>query len=212
MKNKIIGVICAAVLSVAVIQPDRALGQGAKPASTISLAEMKSQLTSLQGRIASTMSSLQQVKESAPNESSLKKAAADFTSQFNALDAQVETARKQAVVTKATANAHFDSWQKELTSLQSAQIREKAQARFTESKKQFEKIIAEATEAKDKALPFVSDLKDIMLFLEADLSEDAVKSLSNTIWKLGNRSKSVTSSIEAVKEQIDRTIKSLPTK
>jgi hypothetical protein len=210
MKHKMISMICALAVGAAVAQP--ATAQSAKPASTVSLADLKSQLTLLQDSIASTVNVLQRVKESASNEAALKKAAADFASRFKTLEAQVEAVRKQAVVAKAQSNQHYDSWQKDLTAVQNPRIREKAQDRFAESKEEFAKIIATANEAKDKALPFVSELKDIVLYLEADLSEDAVKSLSNDIWKLGNRSKSVIGSIGDVNEQIDRTIKSLPKK
>jgi hypothetical protein len=207
-----IGMICALAVGAALAQPNPAAAQAAKPTSTVSLADMKRQLTLLQDNIASVINVLQQVKESAKNPSALEKAAADFSNRFKALETQVETVRKQAVMSKARAKEHYDSWQKELTALQSPAIREKAQARFTESKEEFDRIIATAERAKEEALPFVSELKDIALYLDADLSQDAVRSLSNTIWKLGNRSRSVIGSLGDVIEQIDRTIKSLPKK
>lgn len=210
MKQKMIGMIGALAVSAVLIQPNRTMA--AKPASTVSLADMKAQLTLLQDNITSAVNALQQVKESAKSESDLKKAAAYFESRFKALESQVETVRKQAVVTKARSKEHYESWQKELTEVENPKIREKAQARFTESKKEFDKIIASAERTKEEALPFVSDVKDIVLYLDADLSEDAVDSLSSTIWKLGNRSRAVIGSIADLNEQIDRTIKSLPKK
>ena len=93
-----------------------------------------------------------------------------------------------------------------------AKLREKAQERLTESQKEFDKIVVQATAAKEQVLPFVSAVKDIVIYLGADQSEEAVKTLSGDIWKLSNRSKSVNSSIQDVIGQIDRTIKSLPQK
>jgi cell division protein ZapA (FtsZ GTPase activity inhibitor) len=184
----------------------------AKPASVVSLADLKSQLSQVQTDIATAVSSLNAVKESAENEAALTKAAAEYDRCYGMLQTRVDTLRTNAVTIKATVKTTYEAWQKELTAMQSAALREKAQARFSESQKEFEKIIAKANEAKEKVLPFVSELKDINIFLAADLSDEAVKSLSNTIWKLGNSSKSVIGSIDEVKQQIDRTIKALPQK
>jgi hypothetical protein len=212
MRKTIRNVIGALALGTALLQPNLVAAPNTKPASVISLGELKSQLMALQNQVSATVASLQQVKDSVKNEAALSKAAAEFQTRFNALEAQVGTVRKQAVVVKARAKEHFEFWHKDLTEMQNAKLREKAQERFTETQEQFDKIISTAQEAKEEALPFVSDLKDITLYLEADLSQDAVKSLSNTIWKLGNRSKSVIGSIGDVIEQIDRVIKSLPKK
>jgi hypothetical protein len=150
------------------------------------------------------------VKQSAKNGSDLSKAATELGNRFNALESQVETVRTNATVVRARVKAHYEAWSKELTDMQNANLREKAQDRLSRSQKAFEKIAAEASEAKQEVLPFVSDVKDIVIYLNADLSEDAVDSLSGTIWKLTNRSKSVVGSIGDVIEEIDDTIKSLP--
>src|SRR5262249_22214438 len=158
----------------------------------------------------STIGSLNDVKQAARKEAELAKAVAEFKQRFQALEQRVETVRTQAVTTKARAKEHYEAWQKELTALQSAKIREKAQERFSESQKEFDKIIEEAATAKAEVLPFVSMIKDIAIYLDADLSKDAVESLSNDIWKLTNKTRSVNGTIGDLIEQIDRTLKSLP--
>jgi hypothetical protein len=210
MKLKTTNLICALAIGATLTLPSDTRAQADKPSAPVSLSDLKNQLTLLQDNIKSAVNTLQQVKDSAKNPAALQKAAANFQGRFDSLEAQVEAVRKQAVQVKARSTAHYESWQKELTALQSTAIREKAQARFSESREEFDKIIATAEHAKEVALPFVSELKDIVLYLKADLSEDAVKSLSNTIWKIGNKSRSVIGSIADVNEQIDRTIKSLP--
>lgn len=212
MKHNMTGIVAAVALGLALVLPSQTAAQAGKPASATSLADVKAQLTQLQNYITIAIDSLNQLKESAKHGSTLDKAAADFQNRVKALETQVETTRKHAVVMRARTKEHYDSWQKELIALQSAKIREKAQARFAESKEEFDKIISTADRAKEEALPFVSELKDIALFLDADQSRDAVMSLSQSIWKLSSRSKSVNSSIAEVNEQIDRTIKSLPAK
>jgi hypothetical protein len=211
MKQTLVAFACMMAIAGALVQPNQVQAQ-AKAASVISLADLRNQLATLQGQISATVNSLNAVKEAAKKKSDLNGAASGFSSRFKALEDAVETTRKNAITVKATVKEHYAAWQKNLTEMQNAKLREKAQDRFTESQKEFDKIVAEASEAKEEVLPFVSDLKDIVIYLEADLSEEAVDSLSNTIWKLGNRARSVNSSIGDVIEQIDRTIKSLPQK
>lgn len=189
-------------------QPRQALAQ--RPASLVSLMDFRNQLVQLQGDVSATVNSLNAVKQCANKGPELEKAASELGNRFNSLEACVESVRTNATVMKARVKAHYEAWSKELTDMQNASLREKAQDRLTRSEKQFQKISAEAADAKEDVLPFVSDVKDIVIYLNADLSEEAVNSLSGTIWKLTNRSKSVISSIGDLIEEIDKTAKSLP--
>jgi cell division protein FtsB len=212
MKMRITAVTCALALGAALSQPHQAGGQDTKPVAPVTLADMKTELISLQKRIAGTIESLEQAKACRRNDGALAKAIAEFRTRFNALETQVGTLQTQAVVAKARAREQYEVWQKDLASVQNPGIREKAQDRFAESKKEFDRIIEKAQAAKEQALPFVSELKDIAIYFEADPSELAVQSLSNTIWKVGYRSKSVIGSLKKVIEQIDRTLMSQPKK
>ena len=200
--------ICIAGSTVLLSPP--AAAQANKPASVVSLTDFKNQLSQLQTEITYTVGSLNAVKASAKKEADLTKAVAELNTRFAMLEKRVETLRTNAIMVKACVKEHYDGWSKELTSMQNASLREKAQDRLSRSQKEFDKIIAQATEAKAEVLPFVSEVKDIVIYLNADMSEQAVDSLSNTIWKLGNRSKSVNGSVGDVIEQIDATAKSLP--
>jgi hypothetical protein len=211
MKIRLISTICTLTLGAMLIQPDHAVAQ-TKPDSAVSLADLNSQLSRLQMNVQTAVSSLNTVKESAKNPADLSKAAAAYDRSFNALQAEMEGVRSNAIAIKATVTAHYETWQKELTALQNPGLREKAQERFSKSQKEFDKIVTKATAAKEQALPFVSQLKDINIYLSVDLSEEAVKSLSGDIWKLSNDSRAVIGRIEDVKEQINRTMQSLPQK
>ena len=209
MKNRIH--LGFTIISLAALLPVAALAAEKQSSgkAVVSLSELKSQLSALQTHISSTMAALEGVKVSAET-GGLEKAAANFSTRFQTLDAQVERIRRDAVVVKARAADHYEHWQKEIAEVQNPKIREKAQARFASARQMFDKIIASAQETKQQSVPFLSDLKDIATYLEADLSQDAVKSLSSTIWKLGNKSKGVLGSISDLNEQIDRAIKAMP--
>lgn len=213
MTTNITTTLCALTL-IAALAPS-ALGAAAppaKPASVISLTDLNRQLTRLQQDVQTTVQCLNAVKESGQDAAALSRSAGQFSQAFETLHTRMETVRTNAVLIKATVNAHYEAWQKELAAVENANLRTKAQTRHTQSRKEFEKIVARANEAKEQAVPFVSQVKDINIYLNADLSAEAVKSLSNDIWKLGNVAKTVNSRLEAVKAQIDRTIQSLPQK
>ena len=210
MKNKLMSRGCALVLAAVYIQCVQAAETFVKLSSTVSLAELKNQLALLRANLSDTVGALGAVKASAEKPSELTKTAADFRARFEALESQLATVREQAVTTRARLRQHYDAWDKELQAMQNPTIREKAQGRLSESKEQFGKIVEAANDAKAEVVPFVSELKDIVIYLKADTSEDAVKSLSSTMWKLNNRYKSVNGSIGDVIEEIDKTIKGMP--
>jgi archaellum component FlaC len=210
MKINISVLASALLFGALLLSPKQVTAQSSKPESVVSLTDFRNQLSQLQGDVSATVNSLNAVKGSAKNAADLTKASAELDSRFKTLEAHVETVRTNAILVKARVRAHYEAWSKELTAMQNASLREKAQDRLTRSQKEFDKISAEAADAKEEVLPFVSSVKDIVIYLNADLSEEAVNSLSGTIWKLNNKSKSVIGSIGDVIEEIDSTIKSLP--
>src|SRR5215471_15595648 len=141
MKRKITVVAFVLALVTAFMQPSQVEGQS-KPNSVISLADLRNQLAMLQGQISATINSLNNVKEAAKKKADLNSAASEFSSRFKALEDAVETTRKNAVTMKATVKEHYAAWQKNLTEMQNAKLREKAQERFTDSQKEFDKIVA----------------------------------------------------------------------
>lgn len=212
MNTQFISTLCVLTLWVVLATTKVMAAQPDKPASVISLTDLNKQLSQLQSEVSAAIGSLNTVKESWRSAAELNKAATQFGLAYDALQIQMDTVRSNAVTIRATVNTHYDAWQKELTTLQNANLRERAQERFAKSRRDFDRIITKASEAKAVAVPFVSDLRDITIYLGADLSEDAVKSLSNEIWKLGITANAVNGKIEAVKEQITRTTESLPQK
>ena len=152
------------------------------------------------------------VKASAKKPAELSKAAAELGQTYKSLQTRVDSVQTNAVIAKARVKEHYDAWSKELTGMPNPKLREKAQERLTKSQKEFDKIVVKGTVAKEQVLPFVSQVKDVVIYLGADVSEEAVKSLSNDIWKLDGKAAAVNGSIKDVIDQIDRTIKSLPQK
>ena len=181
-----------------------------KKSVTVDLAQIKKSLADLQARIGDTTSALDALKQAAKSKSDLKSAHGTFDRQFKQLETQVELLRSQGTAIRTRADDHYKAWQTELTKMGNAKLREKAQNRFNEAKEEFDEIIVIADEAKRELAPFMADLKDVSSYLSADLSADAVKSLNNTIWKLGNKSRSVNASIQHVTTQINKALEVQP--
>lgn len=177
---------------------------------TVDLTEIRKGLAELQVRVSETTSSLDAVKQAARSQADLKGAYATFDGQFKKLESQLATLRAQATAMRARADDHHKAWQAELSKMGNPKLREKAMNRYADAKEEFDEIIVIAEEAKRELTPFVADLRDVATYLAADLSSDAVKSLNNTIWKLGNKSRSVVASIQHVSAQIAKALDAQP--
>ena len=94
--------------------------------------------------------------------------------------------------------------------MQNPKLREKAQKRYTATSGEFAKITEKVDAAKEVFAPLAADLKDINTYLKTDLSNEAVSSLSSTIWKMGGSVRTVDKKLADVSEQIERTLKKMP--
>lgn len=182
-----------------------------KEASATSLAGLKSSLQQLSAQIGVTVGALQSLKESTAKSGDMKNDLDAFNKNYGILEKQLDEARTGAISMKAKAKEHQEAWEKEVEGLQNPNLREKAADRLADEKKQFEKIIERGEDLRRVGTPFMADLKDIKTFLDIDPSKKAVGTLSNSIWKLGNQSKTVTKRIDALVEQIDKSL-GTPTK
>jgi chromosome segregation ATPase len=196
-------------LMVAGAQQARA-AEDAKPTVMVTLNQLNSEFHILRENLSRTMAALEGVKAAANNNGDLSKAYSSYSSAYTELESQVASMRQRGTAAKARAKEHWEAWQKELTDMQSAKLREKAQKRFTSTQAEFEKIVEKVTEAKESFAPLAADLKDINTYLAADLSKDAISSLSNTIWKMGGQAHTVDGKLEDVNKQIERTMNKLP--
>jgi len=199
--------VVAAIAAVQAMAGDK----GGKDSVT-TIEKVRSDLLNLDTIVLSSADALQKVKDNVKNSGELEKAIGAFNEQFESLESQSEAVRTSVVNMKARTKAYHEAWLKELEGMQNPKLKEKAASRFQEVKKEFDKIMGHGEEAKRAFVPYVADLKDIKIYLAADSTPEAISSLSNTIWKLGNRSKSVSGGIKNVIDQIDKTLEKAPKK
>jgi predicted nucleic acid-binding Zn-ribbon protein len=180
------------------------------PAVKIGLNQLNSEVNNLRESLKGTMSALEDLKTAANKNDDLNKPYSGFSTAYAELETQVTKLREHGTAVKARAKEHWDNWQKELTDMQNAKLREKAQKRYTATSGEFQKIIEKVGDAKEGFAPLAADLKDINTYLKTDLSKEAVSSLGNTIWKMGNQARSVDGKLADVNKQIERTMSKLP--
>ena len=207
---KTLGCLLAGLMVAGAGLVQQARAADAKPSAMVKLSELNSEVHMLRQNLSRTMSALEEVKAAAANNGDLTKAYGSFSSAYGDLETQVQKVREQGTAARARAKEHYEAWQKELTEMQNPALREKAQKRFTAASGEFQKINDRISDAKEKFAPLAADLKDINTYLKTDLSNDAVSSLSNTIWKMGGAAKSVDGKLADVNEQIEKTMRKLP--
>ena len=177
-----------------------------KQASATSLVDLKSNLQQLGAQVGVTITALESLKASASKSSDMKNDLDAFNRSYGTLEKELDTTRTQAIAMKAKAKEHQEAWEKEVEGIQNPNLREKATDRLADERKQFQKIIERGDDLRQVGTPFMADLKDVKTFLDVDPSQKAVATLSNSIWKLGNQSKTVKKRIDALVAQIDKAL------
>lgn len=209
MKNPVIVRLFAAAAALTLATGTLAQDKN-KGSTTVDLKEIRKTLGELQASISDTVTSLTQLKEGAKAGGDLGSRYAAFDTEFKELESLIAKVRAQGTKVRARSEEHYRAWREELSKMSNPKLREKAQNRFADAKEEFDEIIVIADEAKREMEPFMADLRDVATYLKADLSADALKTLSNTIWKLGNKSRAVIGSIQHVTAQINKTLEELP--
>jgi predicted nucleic acid-binding Zn-ribbon protein len=181
-----------------------------KRTTTVDLVQIEKGLGVLQSQVTAAVTSLEALQLTGKKKMDLRPDYAKFGGELKKLESQMATLRAQGTQMKVRAEDHYRAWQDQLSKMGNPKLRDKAQNRYSDVKQEFEAIIASAEEAKRDMAPFLADLKDVATYLDSDLSTDALKSLGNTIWKLGNKSRSVVASIQDVRTQIGKTLEIQP--
>lgn len=183
---------------------------GVQGSTAVDLTALRKSLGDLQAQVSDTTSALEGLKRAGKEGGDLKKNYATFAEKLKTLESSLEKVRAEGTQIRTKTEEHYKAWQNELAKMGNPKLREKALNRYDDAKEEFDQIIVVAEQAKQEIGPFMSDLKDVGTYLKSDLSADALKSLSNSIWKLGNKARAVVGSLQHVSNQISRTLDQLP--
>ena len=102
------------------------------------------------------------------------------------------------------ATEFFASWESSLAEFGSDEMRARSEERMNDTRQRYDGILTAGREAGDAFAPFVTQLKDQILFLGHDLNTGAIKELSEDAKKLNGQA-------EKVFSRVDETIESAQT-
>lgn len=99
---------------------------------------------------------------------------------------------------------YFDTWQGTISSISNKSLQKKAQKRFDEAKKSYDKISIALKEAGEKFRPFLSDLSDIQKALANDVTPAGVRNIRSTVKSANFRYGGVSSAVEKALKEMDK--------
>lgn len=160
--------------------------------------EYKNELAGLKKLIFSANAILQGMKDTDSVEM-LKK----LRGEFALLNLKNQAARRRGISLEARAKEYYNGWLDQIEGIENKDMRKKAIKRYENVFSEYTKFIGLTEKGRKGFVPYVSDVQDIIIYLDADPSTKALKSLSNTIWKLDTRSKALIKQIDGITKQLD---------
>jgi hypothetical protein len=112
--------------------------------------------------------------------------------------------RERAVSMREKGQAFFADWEQQAKTIQNEDIRKEAEKRLEKRRKSYGRILSAMEEAKDRFVPFLSDLNDVKKLLEGELSAATVASTKSLIRKANWHGEDVRESLTDVEKELDR--------
>jgi len=169
--------------------------------------QVNTELGGLRKMINSVNRTLQEMKESGSLDM-----VQDLRNEVALLELKKESARRRSIILEARAAYYYDGWLNQIEGMENKDLRKKAEKRYSQVLKEYNKFVDLVKKGRADFVPYVSDVTDIIIYLDADPSEKALKSLSNTIWKLDSRSKALMKQIDGIVKQLTVAREAIPQK
>ncbi len=165
-----------------------------------SISHLKSNLESANLQVDQTIAAANGLQ--AP-EADLNKALKTYQKEVRQTHEGSIEASKRIADLRTNAAIHIQNWERELATLQNAQLRKAASQQSEIVKDHFDKIYEAAADAKEAYQPFVADLDDLEAYLLHDLSASGVKASAPTIKQINESGSKLKEKITAILDEID---------
>lgn len=106
-----------------------------------------------------------------------------FSSAITKMDSTLVGLDDQIANMRTKAQAYTDSWDSQMTNIQSAELRQRSAERKNEVSANIKSVSDSYTVVKSSFQPFTQDMKDIQTFLATDLTANGVATIKNTVMK-----------------------------
>jgi len=120
-----------------------------------------------------------------------RKAYKKLTKELAKSEQSAAKVRTKAEAMDVVANDFFSNWEASLAEFSSEDLRQRSTQRLNDTRKRYEGILEAAGKAGDAFDPFVSNLKDQILFLGHDLNPSAIQALQGDAKKLNGQAAEV---------------------
>jgi hypothetical protein len=138
------------------------------------IAEFRAEIVNGKKAIDETMKGLDAIALSATTDP--RKAFEQYSKSVSNLESVAEKARKRATDMQAAGQAYFSQWEKQMAEVQNPEIRKLAQDRKAKLQEAFGSIKKYSEPLKAQFGPWMSNLKDLQVFLGNDLTIAGVDS------------------------------------
>ena len=98
------------------------------------------------------------------------------------------------------ADTYFASWESSMAEFSSDEMRQRSEQRMNDTRERYDGILTAGRETGDAFAPFVTQLKDQILFLGYDLNPSAIADLKGDAEKLNGQAKDVFEGVDATIE------------
>jgi len=166
------------------------------------MASMKTLCDDANKQIDKTLAALNSI--AAVKSGDAKPAFSSYVSEVNAANDMAADAKATADEMRAKGRAFFSEWEKQIDTIQDADLKAKAKARSEERSKEYAKIEEAMGTAKGKWNTFSSDLSDLKKYLDNDLSPKGIESASGLFKKSNLDGVDLKNAITAVSSQLEK--------
>jgi len=139
-----------------------------------------------------------------PGQSDAKKAFDLYTDNISKIEKMEKDFAKHADEMKARGKDYFEEWQKEDTKYKNPQIQELSEQRRTELSEIYGRIAENSIGVKDAFKAYVSDIKEIQIYLLNDLTSKGIEAIVPISKKVVDDGDNLKYAIKNVQTAIDR--------
>jgi hypothetical protein len=165
------------------------------------IAEFRDEIVKGKAAVDATMKSLSDVAATANTDP--RKAFEQYSKDVANLESTAARIRKSAQDMKDQGQAYFDQWEQQMAQVNNPEIRSLAEERKAKLKETFESIKQYTEPLKAQFDPWMSDLKDLQLYLSNDLTIAGVEAAKGLFVKTQNGGLEVQKSMDGLVAELN---------
>lgn len=202
-----LAVLAVAVAHLCTATSLRAAGYKLADKTGASIAEFRDEIVNVKKEVDATMKALDKIVTTAATDP--RKAFKDFDKAVPQIDDAAKKAKKRGQDIKERGQSYFQEWEKELASLNNAEIRRLAEERKTKLQATFATIRTSMEPVRDQFNSWLANLKDLQKYLSNDLTIGGIDAAKELIGKAKTDGQDVQRSMDKVIAELNTIVATL---